>query len=211
MLVAILPGRVAADPLEQRQQFPRLMALDDTHLDRKETTITQLRSSSPFILRQLMDDMTYLAGQPDFYAVVGGVGIIPTLFGSAFKRESPEFTEMWGASVFADGFFEAGEGLGEALYPVTASTALWAVGRLSHSNSLGDLGSDLLRAQAINGIVTLSLKVAINRRRPNGGPYSYPSGHTTSAFAIAAVIYRDCGRTWGIPAFVLASYGGLSR
>jgi len=71
--------------------------------------------------------------------------------------------------------------------------------------------SDLLRAQAINGILTLSLKGIINRPRPDGAPYSFPSGHTSTSFATAAVIYRHFGWKWGLPAAAAATYVGLSR
>lgn len=48
------------------------------------------------------------------------------------------------------------------------------------------------------------MKGAINRQRPEGAPYAYPSGHTFSAFATAGVVYKHYGKTWGISAFVLA-------
>lgn len=165
----------------------------------------------PFILRQLVNDMAYLSQQPDFYAVVGAVGLTPVMFKSSFDTEEPEFTEALGSSHVADMTFEAGEVIGNAIYPASASAALWAFGRYKHHTFLEDFGSDLLRAQFINGIATLSLKAAINRRRPNGGSYSYPSGHTTTVFTVAGVVYRDCGAKWGIPAFAVATYVGLSR
>ena len=59
-----------------------------------------------FILHQLYDDMTFLIKEPDFYGIVGGLAAIPSMFPTAFRRESPEFTELWGPSVFADNFFE---------------------------------------------------------------------------------------------------------
>ena len=60
-------------------------------------------------------------------------------------------------------------------------------------------------------IVTHSLKRIINKERPNGGDYSFPSGHTSAAFTGAAFIEKRYGVKAGIPAYILASYVGWSR
>jgi len=60
-------------------------------------------------------------------------------------------------------------------------------------------------------IVTHSLKRIINKERPNGGDFGFPSGHTSAAFSGAAFIERRYGLKIGIPAYVLASYVGWSR
>ena len=168
-------------------------------------------SPHPFVFRQLWDDFRYLATSPDFYAVVGGLSLPPVVFKSEFRHESMELNEMWISSKRADNFFEYGDGMGKATIPVVASIALIAAGRLGRAWSVESFGSDLLRAQAITGILTRSMKMAINRTRSDGGTYSYPSGHTSSAFTIAGVVYKDLGPIWGIPAFVGASYVGFSR
>lgn len=164
----------------------------------------------PFILTELFYDLKHILWGIDFYTVVGAIGVTPGLFKSSFATEEPEFTEMW-ATEPADRFFESGETLGSGTFQVLASATCYTIGRLGHYSKLEDLGSDLLRAQAINGIVTAGIKGTVNRTRPDGSAYSYPSGHTSSAFTSAGVIYYDLGPKWGIPAFVVASYIGLSR
>jgi membrane-associated phospholipid phosphatase len=164
-----------------------------------------------FVVTQIWSDLRYLAGQPDFVAVLGGLSLGPGVFHSAFNNESPEFTEAWGKSRFADDFFEAGETYGRATLPISVSAAAWSAGKLGGLESLRAFGSDLFRAQAVTGIFALSLKAAINRTRPNGAPYAYPSGHTSSAFATAGVVYRHFGARAGIPAFMAAAYVGFSR
>ena len=175
------------------------------------STAKTSESSHPFVFRQLWDDFRYLATSPDFYAVVGGLSLPPVVFKSAFRHESMELNETWISSKGADNFFEYGDGMGKATIPVVASIALITFGRVGRAWSVESFGSDLLRAQAITGILTRSMKMAINRTRSDGGTYSYPSGHTSTAFTIAAVIYKDLGPTWGIPALVGASYVGFSR
>ena len=164
----------------------------------------------PFF-KELGSDFAYIFQDKDFYRVVGGLGLAPFIFKSGFDHESPEFTELWGPSQFADNFFELGEGMGNAVYPVAASMFLGAVGGLRKNSSLKAFGSDMVRAHLMNGLVTTAMKGLVDRTRPDNSAYSYPSGHTSTAFTTAGVIHHHYGWKWGLPSFVLASYVGLSR
>lgn len=46
---------------------------------------------------------------------------------------------------------------------------------------------------------------------PRPGEFSFPSGHTSSSFAAAAVFYRHLPKALGIPSVVLAGLIGFSR
>lgn len=46
---------------------------------------------------------------------------------------------------------------------------------------------------------------------PKPGEYSFPSGHTASSFAAAAVFYRKLPKKYGIPAMLLAFLIAFSR
>jgi len=144
--------------------------------------------------------------------VVGGLTLAPKIYKSSFENESAELSEMWGPSNFADHFFELGEGMGSAILPFTASVLILTLDRSSTKTSnLKSFGSDLFRAHIFNGLITLGSKGFVNRTRPNGGPYSYPSGHTSTAFTSAGVIYNHFGPKFGIPAYIGAAYVGFSR
>ncbi len=161
---------------------------------------------------QLLDDFKFFLGRPDFYMLVGGVALAPTAFKSKLQSEEPEFTEMWGNSQFADDFFEFGEGYGQGSFIMAGSAALYVFGRYRGHDNIRSFGSDLFRAQIINGMITGSMKGLVRRERPDGTDfYSYPSGHTSSAFTTAGVVYSHFGKKLGIPAFVLATYVGMSR
>ena len=59
--------------------------------------------------------------------------------------------------------------------------------------------------------ITHAIKRLINKERPNGGDYSFPSGHTSAAFTGAAFIEKRYGLKVGVPSYLLASYVGWTR
>jgi len=89
--------------------------------------------------------------------------------------------------------------------PVTAfvSTIIWQDNQKPTLQFMKTMGASF--------VITHSLKRIINKERPNGGDYSFPSGHTSAAFTGAAFIERKYGLKYGIPSYLLASYVGWSR
>jgi hypothetical protein len=69
----------------------------------------------------------------------------------------------------------------------------------------------LINALAINGLTTLALKGITNNESPNGDPFGWPSGHTSSTFCLATVMHEAYGPKVGIPLFVFASFVGYER
>jgi hypothetical protein len=70
---------------------------------------------------------------------------------------------------------------------------------------------DLLLALARSEVVTRTLKLAVHEERPDGGKHSFPSGHTSMAFAGAEFIRKEMGWSWGAPALGVAAFVGWSR
>ena len=68
-----------------------------------------------------------------------------------------------------------------------------------------------IKTMGLSLVITHSIKRIINKERPNGGDYSFPSGHTSAAFTGAAFIERKYGFKYGIPSYLLASYVGWTR
>jgi len=58
---------------------------------------------------------------------------------------------------------------------------------------------------------TQTLKVVVNKRRPNGGKHSFPSGHMTAAMAGASYLHYRYGWKYGLPAYAAAAVVGASR
>ena len=63
----------------------------------------------------------------------------------------------------------------------------------------------------VTALVTSTLKVAVGRTRPSGGTHSFPSGHTSAAFAAASLIDENQGGALGVSAYGLAGLTGYSR
>lgn len=106
---------------------------------------------------------------------------------------------------------DGGASIGSGLVQGGAALGTYLAGRLSHRPAVAILGADLVRAQIINTALTQGIKVAVDRTRPDGARFSFPSGHSSSAFATATVLQRHFGWKAGIPAYALASYVASSR
>lgn len=107
--------------------------------------------------------------------------------------------------------FESGGTIGGVPLQLGGALATYAVGRISHSPRAASVGVDLFQAQVLAQAVTQGIKLAARRTRPDGTTLSFPSGHTSSAFASATVLQRHFGWKAGLPAYALATYVATSR
>jgi membrane-associated phospholipid phosphatase len=63
-----------------------------------------------------------------------------------------------------------------------------------------------------SALVTTGLKEVFPELRPDGSDRkSFPSGHTSTAFAAAATLFNRQGASVGIPAMMVASFVGVAR
>lgn len=109
----------------------------------------------------------------------------------------------------------AGGPLGEAGLHFGLPAALYVGAWLARHSETEAFAVTVLRAQVVNGIVTRSLKM-VPRARPNHvdeqpARGSFPSGHTSAAFATATVVQRQWGWKAGLPAYLVATYVGATR
>lgn len=106
---------------------------------------------------------------------------------------------------------------------VVAPAALLCHGLVNHDKKFKMAGVQATIALCVSTVISSSLKSTIKRTRPfeahpdiikrsDGGGYSFPSGHTSSAFAIATSLSLSFPKWYVVaPAYAYASLVGVSR
>jgi membrane-associated phospholipid phosphatase len=107
--------------------------------------------------------------------------------------------------------FDSGSTLGGMPVQFGGAVATFAIGKMTRNAAVTAVGGDLVRAQLVAQTVSYGLKYTLQRTRPDGTDYSFPSGHAATSFASATVLQRHFGWKAGIPAYAVASYVATSR
>lgn len=168
-------------------------------------TIPSRPARNPFAA--LGHDLKTLGTSRDTALVLGTLAPIAAIAASWDDRGIEESREHLPQPVFT-----AGNIGGSFLVQTGAALGTWAAGTLAGQPLVTEVGGDLIRAQLTSQVVVQGLKLAVRRQRPDeSDSYSFPSGHTASAFATATVLGRHFGWKAGIPAYGFATYVGLAR
>jgi membrane-associated phospholipid phosphatase len=141
-------------------------------------------------------------------AVTLGVAGLASL---GVKSEDAAITRRASQSQPLEAALDQGAFIGNGATQVSAAVAVYTLGRALHRPAAASLGADLLQGQIVNGLLTQSVKYATHRTRPDGGRYSFPSGHSSASFATAAVLQRRFGWRVGGLAYAAAGYVAASR
>lgn len=92
-----------------------------------------------------------------------------------------------------------------------AASFWWLTSTLQQDVKQHEVARTMLEALTVNGISTLLLKASANTRTEDGERHGWPSGHTSSAFTVAAVVNEYYGPWAGVPALTLAGLVGYQR
>jgi membrane-associated phospholipid phosphatase len=165
------------------------------------------RGSNPFthFFQNLGRDLKALPSERSVvYLVLGGAASLgayrydDNFRNWAVNRPDAPFTRL--GNIYGDGWAQAG-----------GSMAVWAIGKGFKRPAAEHLGADLIRAQAVNGVLTVALKRTVDRTRPDQGRHSFPSGHTSAALATATVVQGHYGMKAAAPFYALGGIVAWSR
>ena len=173
------------------------------------TTEALPQVAAPFarLFQNLGDDLRGLSSPEHalWFGAAGSAGFVGHIL------DEEDLTARAASSQSLETFFDAGKVLGGSMVQIGGALATYAVGRIADNRAVADLGNDLIRAQILNGVVTQGIKLTARRGRPDGGNFSFPSGHSSATFATATVLQRHLGWKAGVPAYALATYVAASR
>lgn len=171
-----------------------------------ESTVTTPLPSVASLFRDLGEDFRRLPSL-EGAVILGAAGSASF----AVRGRDAAVTRNWSASPVLDGLFEPGATIGGAGVQLGGALATFALGRATKNPRLAIVGADLVRAQIVGTVLTQGIKLSTQRQRPDGARFSFPSGHTTSSFATAAVLHSHFGWKAGLPAYSLAAFVAGSR
>ena len=142
-----------------------------------------------------------------------GRALVIGMFATGVATFGDYRTQTYFQSHPMNGLGSAGGFSGGAAFTAGASLALLG---LSQSNVGGSrfraAAYDTSQAVLVNTLYTFALKSTTHRTRPDGSDQlSFPSGHTSNAFAIATVWSKHYGARAAVPAYFLAGMVGVSR
>ncbi len=138
--------------------------------------------------------------------------IVPLLVGGGAAATASFFDQDVRNSVVSMNWGDAFETGAGPIWSSVFVAGMFTAGRFSAGPRFRAMTYDMLDAAIVNFAYTEVIKVAVGRERPNGADnQSFPSGHTSNAFALAAVAERHYGWKLGVPAYLLAGVVGASR
>lgn len=148
------------------------------------------------------------------YYLLGGSALTAALTIDAFEdtvghdvqNETTDNRPLGDASHFGD---LAGQMIPNAIYAGTMYGFYYFNDDLvAHKKSL-----HMIKSTVYSGLVSNFLKKVIREPRPNNSTSreSFPSGHTTTAFAFASVIGTEHEWYWGVAAYTMATFVAYSR
>ena len=158
----------------------------------------------PFV--HLGNDFKYtFAGVPMFLIGAGGIAA------AEFTQLDQNVANHFRGNPISSTFDKWGDLLGSPYVIDGGSLLTWGIAELAGAKKFAMTGEALVEALAITEGTALAVKGIFRRTRPNGGNYSFFSGHAARTFAMAAVLEGMHGPAAGIPAFLFAAAISFSR
>lgn len=157
------------------------------------------------LFQNLGRDIVALPSSETLLLVGAGVG------GALAVHPVDDNLHDWADPLAEPGYAAIGGVGGDGWIQGGAALGTYGLGLLADNREVIHVGSDLIRAQLLNAVLTRGLKLAAGRDRPSGGGESLPSGHASATFATASVLASHYGAKAAIPAYAAAAFVGWTR
>ena len=142
-----------------------------------------------------------------------GTAVVSAAVASQFDKDFQKYAQRVGLmpeslARFADDYVMKGWSIGLLSAGIGADHFLRSQSRLDLHWKLQYVFTSI----AVSSAITYGFKFGVGRERPNGdNKRSFPSGHTSHSFTIAAVSQELFGNKIGIPAYAMAAVVAASR
>ena len=142
----------------------------------------------------------------DVYILAGGTALTALALGYENQEQMRDNLDE-----YLDGPSDFGNSYGSVWAAAGLTLALGGVGYFGNKPRFTDAALDMATALVVTTAAVTVLKYAVDRTRPNNELYSFPSGHTASAFCVGAVLNRHFGWKVGFVAYTAAVFTGFGR
>ena len=135
------------------------------------------------------DDITALPTWENTWWLLGGTALT---IGVHQFEDADRASEALNKGVW-DSLSDFGNIWGDLRVQGSLALGTWGIGSWAGNEEVAGFGFDLSRGLLLTYATTSIIKVSVNRTRPNGEDYSFPSGHTSAAFTTAGVVTQRYG------------------
>lgn len=158
--------------------------------------------ASPTTLQPLRDLRT-AATRPDIVGVTAGSWVLGRWLDRTGANACVQ-ERLGGHDRLDAGVSDALAIYGEGATLLLLASALYGVGAQTGTEHHRRAAVDAMRCLGVVGLATAVLKVAVHQRRPNGGAWGWPSGHSAATMAFAASLDESYGHRVGVPLVLLS-------
>jgi PAP2 superfamily protein len=159
-------------------------------------------------LQHLASDTKNLVNGPENWACLSA-GTAMTVASHQYQWDVNEYWKDNSMGSFAD---FGNDFWGEGVYQGLIALSMFSGGMYLENEKMMTTGEVLVEAQIIQGILINVIKPIAGKKRPDGSDdFSFPSGHTGTAFCTAAVLHDRYGWKYGAPAYAFAIITAMAR
>ena len=204
--LSAVPNERAADAEPQRllEPLPTGFAAAPQFFDPKEIFHHDLHELCPSLCRDACETVTWDNG---LLLLAGGGASLAfrATLDDDIAHDTAQHADRWGRGT------DILNVIGNPGVHLGATAALYGWSLHTQDDELHSLSCGLFNALVLTDLSTLGLKLVTDTERPDGGHFGWPSGHTSSSVAVAAVLDEYYGHEVGAAAYVLAGLVGWAR